>query len=245
VEIDAHCCISLLESLIRSQTAELYFSVMDRNYKSKRGSKKRSNQTAGQQSVLEALTRRNVVYHSGRLVKIPSLETVHIIRVPAKLFGNGLTAGAMQVAQVVDPFVLVLGWATTWAAVFKQYFVVKAEVTYAITSTNLTATGNMGECWFQCTEDSSTPTSTMARQEHGTLMIPNVTAPYDSLSLTGYCTWTPRSSEDWQFQDTSSNKAWFYSALFADPTYTFSSTGDSATRVLTQIYFTLAFRYFR
>jgi hypothetical protein len=148
-----------------------------------------------------------------------------------------MSAGALTSTPSLTPSSWINAFNTHWAAVFRQYVVLKAEVFV----TPLLVGTAQGQVWTRISEESAAPDGSMVNAERGVL---NLDSTEDDRASKVCMIWTPHSAEDMTFTSTSSAIDFAYLKIYANQTNTGTAAGDSTTQVGVQVLFHLAFRYF-
>lgn len=203
-----------------------------RNNKNYRPSRKSKNE------LLASITRKNVWYSNTVPRNIIDLERVTRMELPSALVSSTISAGGIASATTLDASVKISNF-SNWAAVFKQYVILGIRIVTTIAKLDYT-NSPQGQVWVRVDEDNAVGSGALVRAEKGVL---DLAAFQDSETNSVITTWEPRSSEDLAWAATGTGYTPCYLKTYADPTNTLTSASDSTTRVCSQIYYMIAFRY--
>jgi len=180
---------------------------------------------------------RNVSYANGIPRQLSNIEKVYQLIIPAPLLSVSLSAGNIASSSTLDPVTRLDGFATRWAAVFRQYCVTKIIV--ALSFSNLYS-APAGTVWAQIQENNTTPNGSAVAEERAVLTLD---AAQDPLKNSATIVWVPKSSEDLQWTDTGTTNSVAYLKIYGNTTNTLTTGADSTTRVTAQMFYHIAFRY--
>ncbi len=187
------------------------------------------------EKIIKQVTRRNVRYIQGIPRSIANVENTYTIVLVSSLQALTLTTGGIANATSLDITSRVDTW-SRWSAVFNQYIIGKIVVATRVNN----STNAQGSIFVKLDETSSTPSSTMIRSERAQINLFNSQVE-DEISCTSV--WEPRSAEDMTWVTSTTGATPIYLKTYADPTNTLTNSGDSTTKIVHTLYYTVIFRY--
>jgi hypothetical protein len=203
-------------------------------------SRRRGNTSRGlsaRQELMRLLTVRNVRYHLGVPRNLPDPTRPITMKVPSTTNRYTMSGGNLTSTLSLTPSTWVSNFNSTWAAVFDQYVVLKATVSIKINQVGTSA----GEIWVRVGEATSV-SSTMTQTDRMSLQL---VSPSDDLARTGTIVWEPASSEDMQWKATTVAQDFAFLQIYSNTAVTGTSSGDSTSSVIVNVYFELGLRYFK
>lgn len=192
--------------------------------------------------MLTFLTQKNVTYKGGVPKNLLNVERVTHMTLISTLYSDAnwvLTTGAMSVVNPLDLSTRIAQWSTRYQLIWKQYLIKKLTVVINIMKLNYTTTP-IGKALFVIQENADAPASTILNSERGEIDLANF---QDNEKNSCHIIWVPKSSEDFQWRETTTSTPPCYLKGYALVGGTFTDTGDSLTRFAYTVYYDVAFRY--